>query len=167
MVGIAWHVCNTRDPIVSRHDFGTRHFDVPRQHRRVIVSSVSRVHDVLKWANRREVAREVTLRGYRVSGETLNRWVRDEEEFPAIVERIVYELFTISGQQETPPPWAEAMHADLVEKILANQETVVQKLVEQTARIGLEQALDEQPPAAPAPGKRATMPARAGRGPRR
>ena len=80
---------------------------------------MSRVHDVLKWANRREVAREVTRRGFRVSGETLNRWVRDEAEFPAIVERIVFDLFTIGGQQETPPPWAEAMRDEVLAAVTA------------------------------------------------
>lgn len=65
---------------------------------------MARVHEVLHWANRRAVAEEVTRRGYRVSGETLNRWVRDEKEFPAIVERIVFDLFTISGQSENAAP---------------------------------------------------------------
>ena len=70
---------------------------------------MGRIHEVLRWANRREVAREVTKRGYRVSGETLNRWVRDESEFPAVVERIVFTLFTIGGHEETSAPsWAEA-----------------------------------------------------------
>lgn len=79
---------------------------------------MGRVHDVLRWANRRDVAREVTKRGYRVSGETLNRWVRDEQEFPAVVERIVFDLFTISGHEETPPPgWAEAVADKVVERL--------------------------------------------------
>lgn len=60
------------------------------------------LHDVLRWANRRAVAEEVTRRGYRVSGESLNRWVRDEKEFPAIVERIVFDLFTIAPDTEKP-----------------------------------------------------------------
>ena len=72
----------------------------------------------MRWANRRDVAREVTKRGYRLSGETLNRWVRDEQEFPAVVERIVFDLFTISGHEETPPPgWAEAVADAVVERL--------------------------------------------------
>jgi hypothetical protein len=71
---------------------------------------MARVHEVLRWANRREVAREVTRRGYRLSGEALNKWVRDEKEFPAVVERIVFELFTISGHKEAPAPeWAQGL----------------------------------------------------------
>ena len=85
---------------------------------------MSRVHDVLRWANRREVAREVTARGYRVSGETLNRWVRDEQEFPAIVERIVFELFTISGHSETAPPWAERLQ-QTVDSIHERQDIIM------------------------------------------
>lgn len=76
------------------------------------------IHQVLRWANRREVAREVTRRGYRVSGETLNRWVRDEAEFPAVVERIVFELFGIGAQEESPPAWAEGLVDDAVTRIV-------------------------------------------------
>lgn len=55
------------------------------------------------------MAEEVTRRGYRVSGETLNRWVRDDKEFPAIVERIVFDLFTIGHEEAAPPKWAERL----------------------------------------------------------
>lgn len=79
---------------------------------------MARVHDVLRWANRRAVAEEVTRRGYRVSGETLNRWVRDEKEFPAIAERIVFDLFTIGAQEESPPAWAEGLVDDAVARIV-------------------------------------------------
>lgn len=75
------------------------------------MAGVPDVHDLLRWANRSEVAREITRRGYRVSVETLNRWHRDRKEVPAVVERIVFELFGV-GQQETPPPkWAEGFEA--------------------------------------------------------
>lgn len=75
---------------------------------------MGQIHQVLKWANRREVAREVTRRGYRVSGETLNRWVREEAEFPAMVERIVFELFGIGTHDESPPAWAEGLVDDAI-----------------------------------------------------
>lgn len=64
---------------------------------------MGRIHEVLHWANRRAVAEEVTRRGYRLSGETLNRWVREEKEFPATVERIVFELFGLDTQKEAAP----------------------------------------------------------------
>lgn len=89
---------------------------------------MGRVHEVLHWANRRAVAEEVTRRGYRVSGETLNRWVRDEKEFPAVVERIVFELFGIGGHNETAPPWAGQIEQRLTEAILGNQSTVIEAL---------------------------------------
>ena len=92
---------------------------------------MARVHDVLRWANRRDVAREVTKRGYRVSGETLNRWVRDEQEFPAIVERIVFDLFTITGHEETAPPET----AERLERI----EGLVRAIAAVTPGIELEQ----------------------------
>ena len=124
-----------------RHD-GT---DVPP------CQAVSRVHDVLKWANRREVAREVTARGYRLSGETLNRWVRDEQEFPAVVERIVFELFTIGGHEEKPPAWAEGLEARLTETLMANRQVFVETMAAQFARLGVETVLNGQPPPAPDP----------------
>ncbi len=89
---------------------------------RVTLSLVPNVHEVLFWANRRAVAREITERGYRVSGETLNRWVRDQSEVPAIVERIVFELFGI-GQQETAPPWAERLEQK-IDLVVSNQGVV-------------------------------------------
>ena len=86
---------------------------------------MSRIHDVLRWANRREVAREVTQRGYRVSGETLNRWVRDEAEFPAVVQAIVFDLFTITGHSETAAPeWAAAMEERLSAQIVQNRDLI-------------------------------------------
>jgi hypothetical protein len=72
---------------------------------------VPHVHEVLLWANRRAVAREITARGYRVSGETLNRWVRDHSEVPAVVERIVFELFGLEATKNAPPEWAERLEA--------------------------------------------------------
>lgn len=78
---------------------------------------MSRVHEVLHWANRRAVAEEVIRRGYRVSGETLNRWVRDEKEFPAAVERIVFDLFGIGHERESPPAWAEGLVDDAITRV--------------------------------------------------
>lgn len=105
---------------------------------------MSRVHDVLRWANRRAVAEEVTRRGYRVSGETLNRWVRDGKEFPAIVERIVFDLFTI-GEPQTeaaPPDWAERLEAK-VDAIHTRQDTIMsgQRAVASEAVAALTKAL--------------------------
>lgn len=70
---------------------------------------MARVHEILRWANKRDVAREVTRRGYRLSGEALNQWVREEKEFPAIVRDIVFNLFTIEGYEENPPASAEGL----------------------------------------------------------
>jgi hypothetical protein len=81
------------------------------------------VHDLPRWANRSEVAREISRRGYRVSVETLNRWHRDRKEVPAVVEHIVFELFGV-GQQETPPPWAEAMEQRLKGELTVNRELI-------------------------------------------
>ena len=73
------------------------------------------IHEVLRWANRTAVAQEVTERGYRVSPETLNRWYRQRSEVPAIVERIVFELFGVGTQQEAAPPeWAERLLAGVM-----------------------------------------------------
>jgi hypothetical protein len=88
---------------VSTPYFRVLTFGVSRWHERVKMSGMARVHEVLHWANRRAVAEEVTRRGYRLSGETLNRWVRDEKEFPAVVERIVYELFSLDTTKEAAP----------------------------------------------------------------
>ena len=81
---------------------------------------MGRVHDVLRWANRRAVAEEVTARGYRLSGETLNRWVRDEREFPAVVERIVFDLFTIGRDEKPPEPqWLEGLADGIAGKVIS------------------------------------------------
>lgn len=75
------------------------------------MSGVPDVHDLLHWANRSEVAREITRRGYRVSVETLNRWHRDRKEVPAVVEHIVFDLF---GHTEKAAPLEEERLADLI-----------------------------------------------------
>ena len=102
---------------------------------------MSRVHEVLHWANRRAVAEEVTRRGYRVSGETLNRWVREEKEFPAVVERIVFDLFTISGQEEKPPAWAEGLADKTAMKVI---EALAPERLQQAAELA-RQRLAEPP----------------------
>lgn len=84
---------------------------------------MSRVHEILHWANRRAVAEEVTRRGYRVSGETLNRWVRDEKEFPAVVERIVLDLFGIEKTAPDVPRRLDEIETKL-DAVLANQQQV-------------------------------------------
>lgn len=65
---------------------------------------MARVHEVLALARKREVARKITERGYPVSGETLNRWVRDKEDLPERVERIVRELFMLPPNDEEAAP---------------------------------------------------------------
>lgn len=86
---------------------------------------MGRIHDVLKWANRSAVAEEITRRGYRVSGETLNRWVRQEKEVPAVVEHIVFDLFGISpDNRKEPPPWAEALAGDIRTEVRLNREAI-------------------------------------------
>ncbi len=92
------------------------------------------IHEVLRWANRTLVAEEVTRRGYRVSGETMNRWYRNRSEVPAIVEHIVFELFKVSGHNETPPPWAEALQTK-VDEIYARQEQVAAEAVKQVVEV--------------------------------
>lgn len=99
---------------------------------------------MLRWANRREVAREVTRRGYRVSGETLNLWVRQEKEFPAVVERIVFDLFTI-GQDtaKEPPPWAEALARDTARQVI---EALAPPEIQRAAQSVIERLEDIPPP---------------------
>ena len=105
------------------------------------MTAMGRVHEVLHWANRSEVAREITRRGYRVSVESLNRWVRDEKEFPAVVERIVFDLFTISGHEETPPLWAEGLADKTAMKII---EALAPERLQQAAELA-RQRLAEPP----------------------
>jgi hypothetical protein len=104
------------------------------------MSDVPDIHDVLHWSNRTLVAEEITRRGFRVSKETLNRWVRQRKEVPAAVEHIVFELFGISGQQETPPPWAEAMQATIVSEVQANRAALYARLADEAAVKALQRA---------------------------
>lgn len=120
------------------------------------MSDVPDIHDVLHWSNRTLVAEEITRRGFRVSKETLNRWVRQRKEVPAAVERIVFELFGITPDtQTTPPPWAEALEQKLVDKLDRNRQLIERLIPDEALRnaddlIGrLEELLrpgDEDPP---------------------
>lgn len=65
---------------------------------------MARVHEVLALTRKREVARKISERGYSVSGETLNRWVRDKEELPEKVDRIVRDLFHLPDNDEKAAP---------------------------------------------------------------
>ena len=104
-----------RDPHVSRGDFR----GCPICHGCVTFVSVARVHQLLRWANKREVARELTRRGYDVSGETLNRWVREEKEIPSVVERMVLELYGIPDTTKQPPPeWARAVAEESADAVV-------------------------------------------------
>jgi hypothetical protein len=82
------------------------------------------IHDVLHWANRTLVAEEVTRRGFRVSKETLNRWVRQRKEVPAAVEHIVFDMFGIETQRSSPPAWAEGLEARLTAELRTNRELI-------------------------------------------
>jgi hypothetical protein len=86
------------------------------------------MHRLLKWANKREVARELSRRGFDVSGETLNRWVRDEREFPAVVERMVLDMYGIAGttKEAAPPEWAERLQ-ERVDSIYARQDVIMER----------------------------------------
>lgn len=92
----------------------------------VTFASVTRVHELLKWASKRQVAREITRRGYKVSGETLNRWVRENEEIPAIVQRLVLELYGLpdTTKEAEPPSWATRL-MERVDAIHARQDTIM------------------------------------------
>lgn len=92
------------------------------------------IHDVLHWANRTLIAEEVSRRGYRVSPETMNRWHRERAEVPAIVERIVFELFGIGGHNETAPPeWAERLEQK-IDLIYESQAIVADQAVARLTR---------------------------------
>lgn len=84
------------------------------------------MHRLLRWANKREVARELSRRGFDVSGETLNRWVREEREFPAVVERMVLDMYGIGDIAKEPPEpaWLEGLQAK-VDAIYARQDTIM------------------------------------------
>ena len=71
--------------------------------------NVAHVHQLLRWANKREVARELTRRGFDVSGETLNRWVREEREFPPVVERMVRDMYGLTTKEAAPPAMEERL----------------------------------------------------------
>jgi hypothetical protein len=101
--------------------------------------TVPNVHDLLQWANRSEVAREITRRGYRVSVETLNRWHRDRREVPAVVERIVFELFGLEATKNAPPEWAERLEAKVDQLVIGTVVDPVQRraLEGLVARLGV------------------------------
>ena len=64
------------------------------------------MHELLRWTKRRELATALRKRGHRVSGETLNRWVRNKEEIPLPVQRDIRDLLGLEQQKEAPPEWA-------------------------------------------------------------
>ena len=96
------------------------------------------IHEVLRWSNRTAVAAEITRRGYRVSGETLNRWYRQRSEVPAVVEHIVFDLFGIGASENAPmPEWARGLENRLTERLSANR-----SLIEALARPELLEAAE-------------------------
>lgn len=80
--------------------------------------------DVLRLSNRSAVARAMTLRGYEVDGETLNRWVRTEAEVPEKAARYIREIFGIT---KTAPAEAGAVEEIAV---LAARKAVMQLVPE-------------------------------------
>ena len=107
------------------------------------MSGVPDIHDVLHWSNRTLVAEEITQRGFRVSKETLNRWVRQRKEVPAAVERIVFDMFGISPDTaKEPPPWAEVMESRVLEAVERSRvESLPERVAEQLAvQLGLAQS---------------------------
>lgn len=78
------------------------------------------MHQLLRWANRREVARELTRRGFDVSGETLNRWVREEREVPSIVERMVLDMYGMTQEEAAEPVWVRRLETKL-DLVVSNQ----------------------------------------------
>ena len=89
-------------------DVSTSYFrDYPICHACATLRTVANVQTLLRYANRRLLARELTARGYPVSGETLNRWVRLEQEIPVAAERTIREVFGVAEhKEEAPPHWA-------------------------------------------------------------
>jgi hypothetical protein len=107
------------------------------------MSRVTDIHDVLHWANRTALAQEITRRGYRVSGETLNRWYRQRSEVPAVVERIVFELF--GTQRNAAPDYGERL--DRIEGLARAIATAIPGVrLEEVERVAAELEPLVQPP---------------------
>lgn len=80
---------------------------------------------LLTYANRREVARALREKGYKVSGETLNRWVRDRREVPLEVRDAILRLYGLPViQKEEPPPWWAGAEDRLVQEITKNRDEI-------------------------------------------
>lgn len=70
------------------------------------------LEQILKYVKRREVAEELRRRGIdKVSGESLNRWVRDGKELRPEVERELRALFGLPEieKEAAPPDWVERL----------------------------------------------------------
>ena len=114
-----------------------------------MASEGDRAKALLTYANYAKVAAAL-----QVSRTAVAEWAKGQSVTPYRLRQLEQLLRPDLQIEEPPPPeWARAMHAELVEMILANRETVTQALAEETARYGVERALAEQPPAEPAPDK--------------
>ena len=103
-------------------------------HGYVTLRTVSDVLQLLRLGNRRLIARELTTRGYPVSGETLNRWVRQSAEVPEPAARYISELFGVDTTKEAPrPKWAEELIRK-VDSIYARQDTILERQIEMARR---------------------------------
>lgn len=67
---------------------------------------------ILPWTNRRKLAAELKARGFDrgVSGESLNRWVRDGTELPTKVERELRKILGLPETEEAAPDLPERLN---------------------------------------------------------
>jgi hypothetical protein len=119
--------------------------------------TVARVHQTLqpRWISKRELARLLVPHGFNVSGETLNRWVREGHEMePAMVRA----LETITGLRledkeeaprpaepdgalerllsDVPPPWAQRLADQILNGIEQNRLALLEQAAAQFAALG-------------------------------
>lgn len=81
-----------------------------------------------------------------MSGETLNRWVRQNAEVPVPAARYIADLFGLATQKEAPPAeadgavpgWALELTNQLRDEIRVNRETIVAALAREVTRRTLE-----------------------------
>ena len=97
---------------------------------------------LLRYANREAVAQALTIGGYSVSRQTVNRWARGAE-MPEIARRMILALFG-HEQHETPrPQWAEGLEdrvVDALEARLIGAGPLPDRVAERiAARLGLPQ----------------------------
>ena len=111
---------------------------------------------LLRYANREAVAQALTVGGYSVSRQTVNRWARGAE-MPEIARRMILALFGHEQQEAPRPVWAEGLEERIAERIEARltasgplPDRVAERLA---ARLSLPQrpASEDAPAASEAP----------------